>query len=164
MLVFRQFNCCLYLEMQNSFVISPDVPFLLKAFEMSKKAFAHGELSFSLEILTRLIISVEGMQMFLQDLEFLESIKHEISVKATQIIKEKILHFFELSICSKKVDLKKQKVTDHFSMNKHFSTFMYYIFFNSVHSDLDRGIIYSYTILLLIYKTILCKLQPNLTN
>jgi hypothetical protein len=137
-LILRQFNACLYLEMMNSFLIEYNPDTYEAFFELSFKSLQFGEMEFSFELLTRILLTYEGLDLFSKENIFLINIKRMLVEVANQETKKKILGIIELALCSKKIKLSTQIVSDHFS-SLSYLTVMYFFFFNSVEHKIDIG-------------------------
>lgn len=137
-LVLRQFNCCLYLELLNNFLCPFEKDFYAEIFMMCKKAFEYNEISFSLEILTRVLISKQGIGLLKKNPGFWGLLKRKLSMASNQQVKEKLIQIVELGVASKKVDFKDQTVTPFF-VDQEYPHFLYFIFFDEIPTNLTYG-------------------------
>ena len=105
---------------------------------MSQKAFEFNEISFALEILSRMMITRQGIRLFKENPGFWAMIKKKLSVASSQQIKEKLIQLVELAVCSQKIDLKARNLRPHF-VEKNFHQFLYFIFFDELKENFDYG-------------------------
>ena len=138
LIILRQFNACLYLEMVNNFVVDFDAESLRSFFDLSRNALTFGETEFCFEVLNRLLVSFEGLSLFINQNDFLINIKQILVKVANQEIKKKILNIIELAICSKKIRLETQQLLDHFSSTSYLRV-MFFFFFNSLENSFSVG-------------------------
>lgn len=138
--MFRQFNAVLYIEMMISFTIPFSSEIMNNLFQTSFISLQKQKnLSFCLEILNLLILTEEGMNLFINHVEFLEELKNFVHKSSNQIEKIKIIQFFELSICSQKINLINKTIKDHFAFES-FNQFSYFIFYEENVTKLNKGI------------------------
>lgn len=124
--------------MMNNFIVDFDQTSLSSFFELSFKSLQAGQIEFCFELLSRLLVSKEGLDLFCRRPQFLAQIKRVLGEGANQETKKKVLGLIELALCSKKICLETQIISDHFA-SATFLNLLYFFFFNSLENQIFFG-------------------------